>query len=200
MRCFSETSAGFKVQVQVILRPTVSRPVCFCFRTSMWGSMTRFLLLSDIWGLHVVGHPPWREGGSVIYSYNLLSLFSPSPAELMTTSYRLIWDQMSLSHTRLPQAGGPSSCIYILPRDRVAQLYPRALGLLPLNWLHGVISQMIVHFITTAVRASSLWFERFHLNSERPQPLHSSLRNSSVNIMFIIIINSYNFWMWYNIA
>jgi hypothetical protein len=31
-------------------------------------------------------------GRSVIYSYNSLSLSSPSPAELMTTSYCHIWD------------------------------------------------------------------------------------------------------------
>jgi hypothetical protein len=53
--------------------------------------MTRFLLLSDICSLHVVGRPPWRKDGSEIYSYNSLSLCSPSPAELMTTSC-LIWD------------------------------------------------------------------------------------------------------------
>jgi hypothetical protein len=43
-------------------------------------------------GLHIVGHHPWREVGSVIYSYTLLSLPCSSPAELMTTSYYLIWD------------------------------------------------------------------------------------------------------------
>jgi hypothetical protein len=52
----------------------------------------RFVLLSDICGLHVVGRPPWREDGSVIYSYNLLSLSGPRPSELMTTSYCPIWD------------------------------------------------------------------------------------------------------------
>jgi hypothetical protein len=48
--------------------------------------MTWFLLLSDICDLHGEGRPPWREDGPVIYSCNLLSLSSPSPAELMTTS------------------------------------------------------------------------------------------------------------------
>jgi hypothetical protein len=43
---------------------------------------TRFLLLSDIFGLLVVGRPSRREDGSVIYSYNSLSLSSPSPEEL----------------------------------------------------------------------------------------------------------------------
>jgi hypothetical protein len=50
------------------------------------GSLPRFLLMSDICGLHAVGRPPWREDGSVIYSYNSLSLFGPRPSELMTTS------------------------------------------------------------------------------------------------------------------
>jgi hypothetical protein len=33
---------------------------------------------------------------SVIYSYNFLSLSGPSPAELMATSYFLIWDSCNL--------------------------------------------------------------------------------------------------------
>jgi hypothetical protein len=63
------------------------------------------LLLSDISGLHIEGRPPWREDGSVIYSYNLLSLSSPSPTELTTTFYCLFWHHILLSHTRLPQPG-----------------------------------------------------------------------------------------------
>jgi hypothetical protein len=57
-----------------------------------WGLMTRFLLLPDICGLHIVWRPPRREDLSAIFLYNLLSLSSPSPSELMTTSYCLIWD------------------------------------------------------------------------------------------------------------
>jgi hypothetical protein len=44
------------------------------------GPTTRFLLLPDICGLHIVRRPPWREDGSVMY--NSLSLLGPS----------LIWD------------------------------------------------------------------------------------------------------------
>jgi hypothetical protein len=40
------------------------------------------------------GATSWREDGSVIYLYNSLSFSGPSPAELMTTSYCLIWDYM----------------------------------------------------------------------------------------------------------
>jgi hypothetical protein len=34
-------------------------------------------------------------------------------------------DHILLSHLRLPQLGGPGSCIYF-PNNRVAQLYPQA--------------------------------------------------------------------------
>jgi hypothetical protein len=50
------------------------------------GLMTRFLLLSDICGVHIVGRLPWRDDGYVMYSYNSLSVSGPSPAELMITS------------------------------------------------------------------------------------------------------------------
>jgi hypothetical protein len=73
---------------------------------------TRFLLLSDICGLHIVEHPPWREDGSVIYLYNSLSLSGSSPTELMTTFYCLIWYSPNLvgpgPHMYIPQEqGGP---------------------------------------------------------------------------------------------
>jgi hypothetical protein len=45
------------VQVQVILLPMVSRPVCLGVGPHL-GTMTRFLFLLDICGLHVVGRPP----------------------------------------------------------------------------------------------------------------------------------------------
>jgi hypothetical protein len=83
------------------------------------GSMTTYLLLSDIFGLHVEERPPWREDGSVIYSYNLLLLSGPSPTDLITTFYCLIWDS--------PNYEGQVP-VFIFTRNRVAQLYPRALG------------------------------------------------------------------------
>jgi hypothetical protein len=83
------------------------------------GPVTRFVLLSDIFGLRVVGRPPWREDRSVIYLYNLLSLFRPSPTELMTTPYCLIWDSLN-QEGQVP--------VFISLRNRVAQLYPWALG------------------------------------------------------------------------
>jgi hypothetical protein len=73
------------------------------------GPATRFLLLLDIYSPHVLGCPPWRDNGCVIYSCNTLSLLDPSPAELLTTSYCLIWDS--------PQPGGPGLCMY-LPQEQ----------------------------------------------------------------------------------
>jgi hypothetical protein len=84
----------------------------------------RLLLLWDICGLHVVGPPPQREDGSVIYSYNSLSLSDPSPAELMTTSGSLVCNTLNLEG-QIP--------IFISRRNRVAQLYPQALGYLFLS-------------------------------------------------------------------
>jgi hypothetical protein len=81
------------------------------------GPPTRFLLLSDIYGLHVVGRPPWRENEFVIYLYNSLSC--PSPAELMTTFCSLVLDSPNLEG-QVP--------VFVSPRNRVAQMYSRALG------------------------------------------------------------------------
>jgi hypothetical protein len=74
------------------------------------------MLLSEICGLVSIGRPIWREGGSAVC--NVITQWSES---LRTRNHTL------LSHLRLPQPGGPGSHIYI-PRNRVAQLYPRALG------------------------------------------------------------------------
>jgi hypothetical protein len=58
----------------------------------------------------------WQEHGSVIYSYNSLSLSGPSPTELMSTSYcsrlrlcRLSWDALpdERSGLKFPGVAGP---------------------------------------------------------------------------------------------
>jgi hypothetical protein len=114
------------VQVQVILRPTVSRPVCLDVSSHL-GLITIYLFLLDICGFHVEGRPPWREDWSVIYSYNLLSLSCPSPTELMATSCCLIGYHILLSHTRLPQPGWPGPCIYI-PQEWASPVIPPGTG------------------------------------------------------------------------
>jgi hypothetical protein len=54
-----------KVNIKVMLRRTVIRPVCLGFKNHL-GSKTRFLLLSDSCGFVDVGRPIWREDGSVV--------------------------------------------------------------------------------------------------------------------------------------
>jgi hypothetical protein len=53
------------VRVKVMLLPTVSRPVSLGVKPHL-GPKTRFLLLSDSCGFVDVGHPLWREDGSVV--------------------------------------------------------------------------------------------------------------------------------------
>jgi hypothetical protein len=81
------------------------------------GDRIRFSLLSDICGLHVVGHPHWQEDWSVIYSYNLLSLWSKS---------RRTHDHILLSHLRL-LPGGPRPYIYI-PLEQGGPVIPWGIG------------------------------------------------------------------------
>jgi hypothetical protein len=88
--------------------------------------MSRFLcFLCDDCGFLDVGRPLWQEDGYVIYLYNCFwalqeqLLFSRSPTELMTIFYCLIWDYPNMEG-QVP--------VFIFPWNRVAQLYPRALG------------------------------------------------------------------------
>jgi hypothetical protein len=87
--------------------------------------MTRFFFLYGDCGFPDMWHPLWWEDGSVIYLYNCFwslpeqSLLIWSPAELTTIFYCLIWDSPNLEG-QFP--------VFISPRNRVAQLYSRALG------------------------------------------------------------------------
>jgi hypothetical protein len=55
---FLQTNVGIK-KVKIMLRPTVSRPVCLGVKPYLW-SKTRFLLLSDSCGFVDVERPLWR--------------------------------------------------------------------------------------------------------------------------------------------
>jgi hypothetical protein len=88
------------------------------------------MLLSEICGLVSVGRPLWREDGSAVCS--TITQWSESR---WTRKHTL------LSHLRLPQPGGPASCIYISQEQSGLVLpsgtrFPlrRLLGLAGLRW------------------------------------------------------------------
>jgi hypothetical protein len=87
--CYVVTSrcmlVNYNDKVKVMLRPTVSRPVCLGISTHL-GLTTRILLLSDSCWVVDVGRCLWREDGSVVYNCSWPSLaptFSgPTPVGL----------------------------------------------------------------------------------------------------------------------
>jgi hypothetical protein len=111
--------------VKVILWPTVSRS-CLGVRPP---SGTRglfsfsFSLKLDSCRFVIVGRPLWREGGSVIYSCCWASppqsFSGPSSTGSHNEILSQIWDSLNLE-SQVP--------LCISPRNRVALLYPQALG------------------------------------------------------------------------
>jgi hypothetical protein len=120
--------AHSEVEVEVNLRPTVSRPVCLGVRRPS-GTRDQFFFLFEIsFRLLRVCYfvAPFLTIGRVCYLlYNCFwalseqSLLGLSHAELTAIFYCLIWDS--------PNLEGQVS-IFIYRRNRVAQLYPWALG------------------------------------------------------------------------
>jgi hypothetical protein len=110
---------GYRLtQVQVILPPTVSRP--FGLGVGLQSEDHDQIIIT-------VGHlrpsccgaPSLTRGRGCNLLIQSLSLSGSSPAELLTTSYCLVWDSPNLEG-QFP--------VFISPRNRAAQLYPRALG------------------------------------------------------------------------
>jgi hypothetical protein len=83
------------------------------------------IIFLDSFGFVDVGRPLWREVGSVIFSFCWASPEQPfsdlSPTGLMSIVYRLYILDSPNQQGQVP--------VLISPRNRVAQLYPRALGL-----------------------------------------------------------------------
>jgi hypothetical protein len=115
-------------EVEVNLRPTVSRSVCLGVRRPS-GTCDRFFFLLKFSFKHLrvcyFVAPSLTRGRVCNLLYNCFwalpeqSLSGLSPAELTTIFYCLIWESPNLED-QVP--------VFISPRNRVAQLYPRALG------------------------------------------------------------------------
>jgi hypothetical protein len=94
---------------------------------------TRDKFSLDSCGFVILWRPLWREDGSVIYCCCLTSpaqsLSGPSPSGFKTILYcPKFWDSHNLEG-QVP--------VFISPRDRVAQFYPRALGALSAASYHS---------------------------------------------------------------
>jgi hypothetical protein len=117
-----------QVQVQVTLRPTVSRPVSPGVRLPS-GTRDQFFILLKIFFRQLricyFVAPSLTRGRVCNLLYNCFwalpeqSLLDRSPSELTTIFYCLIWDSPNLEG-QVP--------VFISPRNRMVQLYPRALG------------------------------------------------------------------------
>jgi hypothetical protein len=119
---------GRIVQVEVNLRPTVTRPVCLGARRPS-GTRDQFFFLLEMscrqLQVSYFVAPSLTTGRVCNLLYNCFwalpeqSLLGRSPAELTTIFNCLIWDSPNLEG-QVP--------VFVSPWNRVAQLYPRALG------------------------------------------------------------------------
>jgi hypothetical protein len=115
------------LELEFFLRPTVSRPVRLGIGPP-FGILDQILSCSSfVWQLRrsAINSSPLTRERACNLLYNCFwaspeqSHLSRSPTELTAISYCLLWDSPNLEG----QVPG-----FISPRNRVAQLYPRALG------------------------------------------------------------------------
>jgi hypothetical protein len=115
------------VELEFFLRPTVSRPVSLGIGPP-FGTLDQILSCSSFfWQLrrcavNASSLTRKRVCNLLLNCFWVLpeqSHVSRSPTELMAISYCLIWDSPNLEG-QVP--------VFISPRNRVAQIYPRALG------------------------------------------------------------------------
>jgi hypothetical protein len=175
-------------KVKDILRPTVCRPVRLGIRhqTGTRDQLFPFSIFFYSFGFVVVGRPLWRKVGSVLFNFCRSSPAQPfsdlSPTGLMSIVYCLYFWDSPTQEGEVP--------VFISPRNRVAQLYPRALGLRhtlypsTLSFLSRTLSAPRSLFLKTHfnIIVSSVWWgsipskgNRFSLRHRRPAPGPSSL-------------------------
>jgi hypothetical protein len=128
----------------------------FCSQVTICYSRPMFLYLSQelssaICRVFSMEHPLWREDGSVICSYECYwglpaqSLSGPSPAELETLSYRLIWDWVPFVTTYVPQNYGRG----ILTRFNAGVIFiiaaaPRYIALERTSWKRSLLEFLLL--------------------------------------------------------
>jgi hypothetical protein len=99
-----------EVEVEVKLRPTVSQPVCLGVRLPCG---THDQVFFSVWQLRVsLCWAPSLTRGLVCNLFEQFHLCLSRAVTLGLRSFR-IHEHILLSHSRLPQPGGPGSCIYI---------------------------------------------------------------------------------------
>jgi hypothetical protein len=114
---------SFEVEIEVNLRPTVSRPVCLGVSRPS-GTFDQFFFLLEIPSrqLHVCYFvaPSLRRG--LVCNLLVQLLLGLARAVTLGSKSRRTHDHILLSHLRLPQHGGPGSRIYI-PQDIYIYIY-----------------------------------------------------------------------------
>jgi hypothetical protein len=116
----TKTKWSFRYDLRWVGQPVLVSSTHLCPKS-------RILLLSDICKfVEMRRRSLWRENESVVYNCcwtsPVQSFLGPSPAGLMTIFYCLRFETPSTWRTRFPSA------FISFTRNRVAQLYPHALG------------------------------------------------------------------------
>jgi hypothetical protein len=118
-----------EIEVEVNLRPTVSRPVCPGVRRPS-GTRDQFFFLSEFsfrqLRLCYFVAPSLTRGR--VCNLLVQLLLGLARALTLGSKFRRTHVHILLSHLRLPQPGGPGP-VFISPWNRVAQLYPWALDM-----------------------------------------------------------------------